>query len=78
MSLEVTDDGCGMDRETLSRVFDPFYTTKVGGRGLGMAAVHGIVRSHHCGLQIRSAPGAGTSIAVLLPEDGDPASTSGP
>jgi len=76
VSLEVTDDGCGMDRETLTRVFDPFYTTKVGGRGLGLAAVHGIVRSHHGGLQIRSAPGEGTRVAVLLPEDGRPAATT--
>ena len=68
VSIEVRDDGCGMDRETLSRVFDPFFSTKVTGRGLGLAAVHGIVRSHRGGVRIRTAQGEGTRIAVLLPE----------
>jgi signal transduction histidine kinase len=68
VSIEVRDDGCGMDRGTLDRVFDPFFSTKFTGRGLGLAAVHGIVRSHRGGVRIHSAPGEGTRIAVLLPE----------
>ena len=65
--IEVKDDGCGMDAETLAKVFDPFFSTKGTGRGLGLAAVQGIVRSHHGVLRIQSARGAGTTFRVLLP-----------
>lgn len=65
--LSVTDTGCGMDQETLQRLFEPFYTTKFTGRGLGMSAVLGIVRGHHGAIFIQSAPGCGTAVRVLFP-----------
>ncbi len=65
--LEVRDTGCGMDQRTLQRVFEPFFTTKYTGRGLGMAAVHGIVRGHQGAIWIDSVVGQGTTVRVLFP-----------
>ncbi len=65
--LEVTDKGCGMSPATVARVFDPFFTTKFTGRGLGLAAVLGIVRGHHGALKVRSKLGSGTTFQILLP-----------
>ena len=65
--LEVQDTGCGMDEEIKSRIFDPFFTTKFTGRGLGLAAVRGIIRGHKGGLKVNSARGQGTSFKVWLP-----------
>jgi PAS domain S-box-containing protein len=73
--IEVSDSGCGMDEETAARIFEPFFTTKFTGRGLGLAAVLGIVRGHHGAIKVESAPGRGTTIRVLFPVTGQSART---
>jgi signal transduction histidine kinase len=65
--IDVVDNGVGMSEHTLARMFDPFYSTKDQGRGLGMAAVRGIVRSHRAALRVTSKEGQGTRFRVWFP-----------
>ncbi|MCB8942791.1 MAG: PAS domain S-box protein [Ardenticatenaceae bacterium] len=67
VSMTIEDNGCGMDKETISKIFDPFFTTKFTGRGLGLAAVLGIIRGHKGGLHVDSAVGVGTTFTVIFP-----------
>lgn len=71
--LEVADTGCGIDKETIKRIFEPFFSTKFTGRGLGMAAVLGIVRGHKGAIKIYSEVGKGTTFKVLFPATSKPA-----
>jgi len=65
--LEVRDNGAGMTPEVAARIFDPFFTTKFSGRGLGLAAVLGIVRGHQGALRVETRPGRGSAFRLYLP-----------
>jgi len=67
LRLEVSDTGCGITEEQRARIFDPFFSTKFAGRGLGLAVVHGIVRAHAGSIHLSSRPGRGTKFQVFLP-----------
>ncbi|MDP9169694.1 MAG: PAS domain S-box protein, partial [Acidobacteriota bacterium] len=74
--LQVVDTGCGMDKVTKARVFDPFFSTKFTGRGLGMAAVAGIVRGHRGAIAVESSPGKGSCFTVFFPALEETAATA--
>lgn len=79
--LEVSDSGCGIAPEDTAKIFEPFYTTKFTGRGLGLSAVVGIIRGHRGAIRVNSQVGQGTIFEVLLPPSGrslEPASTAPP
>jgi CheY-like chemotaxis protein len=65
--LAISDTGCGMSEQTLARLFEPFFSTKFQGRGMGLAACLGIVRAHNGGLTVHSILGAGTTFRVFWP-----------
>jgi CheY-like chemotaxis protein len=67
ISLEVVDDGHGMDEPTIKRIFEPFYSTRFAGRGLGLASVLGILKQHRGAVRVKSVVGVGTSMQILLP-----------
>jgi CheY-like chemotaxis protein len=67
VGLQVKDNGMGMSAELLDRIFDPFFSTKATGRGLGLAAVLGIIRGHQGGVAVESHPGQGTCYHLIFP-----------
>ena len=78
--ITISDDGCGMSDETLEHIFEPFYSTKTEGTGLGLSTVYGIVQNHNGSITLRTAPGQGTTIKIFLRSKRESAQplTSGP
>ena len=66
-TIEVRDDGPGMEEDVVARIFEPFFTTKFPGRGLGLSAAHGILRNHRGAIRVVSRPGEGSRVAILVP-----------
>ncbi len=67
VSLSISDTGCGMNEDQLTRIFEPFFTAKTNGIGLGLAATLGIIESHDASIEVKSEPGEGTTFLILLP-----------
>ncbi len=68
LCLEISDDGCGMSQDVMAKIFDPFYSTKFTGRGLGMASIMGIMKRHLGGIAVESVPGKGSTFFFYFPE----------
>ena len=75
--IELSDTGCGMSEEVLSRVFEPFFSTKFVGRGLGLAAVLGIMSAHRGAVRLRSSLNRGTQVQLLFPTSGGVSARTG-
>lgn len=71
--VEVADTGTGMSPDVQARMFDPYFTTRTAGRGLGLSTALGIVRSHDGSIRVQSHPGQGTTVRVTLPATSQPA-----
>jgi two-component system sensor histidine kinase HydH len=69
--IEVEDTGSGIEPALVSKIFDPYFTTKTTGTGLGLAIVHKIIEAHNGTIHVRSAPGKGTIFTLMLPTDGE-------
>lgn len=67
LCLQISDDGCGMSNDVLAKIFDPFYSTKFTGRGLGMASIMGIMKRHMGGISVESVPGKGSTFFFYFP-----------
>lgn len=67
IQVDVADSGCGIPADCLGRIFDPFYTTKEAGVGLGLSVSHGIIREHGGTIQVESEPGQGSIFHIRLP-----------
>jgi len=65
--IEITDTGCGIPPENLGKIFDPFFSTKSNGTGLGLAVSYGIIQKHHGDIQVSSQPGQGTRFIIEIP-----------
>jgi two-component system NtrC family sensor kinase len=76
--VEITDNGLGIDDKDLSKIFDPFFTSKEQGTGLGLSVVYGIISSHHGTIQVRSKMGEGTTIVIKLPVEAMATETNHP
>jgi signal transduction histidine kinase/CheY-like chemotaxis protein len=78
VALTVQDHGAGMDAATLDKLFEPFFSTKSHGRGLGLASSLGIIRAHHGYIQVLTAPGRGTRVRLLFSPCPEPGAQAGP
>jgi PAS domain S-box-containing protein len=67
LQLTVIDNGCGIEESRLDLIFDPFYSTKFQGRGLGLSVLFGVLKTHRAGFRVKSSPGKGTSFSLFLP-----------